>query len=72
MQDEAFLFADAMREPCRGAHAEMDIQIAPAKLGSVIAGIRRIQQHAGDPYERPGDRAGVRLRCADHVHRKAK
>jgi hypothetical protein len=70
MQDEAFLFADAMREPCRGAHAEMDIPIAPAKLGSVIAGIRRIRQHAGDPYERPGDRTRVRLCWTGQAHRK--
>jgi hypothetical protein len=72
MQDEAFLFADATQKPRRGADAEMDTQIAPAKLERVIAGIRHIQLHAGELYERLGNRTRVKLRWAGHVHRKPK
>jgi hypothetical protein len=42
------------------------------RLEMHLINIRHIQQHAGELYERLGDRAGVPLRWAGHVHRKAK
>ena len=42
------------------------------RLEMHLINIRHIQQHAGELYERLGDRAGVKLRWAGHVHRKAK
>lgn len=41
------------------------------RLEMHLINIRHIQQHAGELYERLGDRAHVKLRWAGHVHRKA-
>lgn len=42
------------------------------RLEMHLINIRHIQQHAGELYERLGNRARVKLRWAGHVHRKAK
>ena len=44
--------------------------IAPAKLERVIAGIRHVQQHTGELYERLGSRKRVKLHWTEHVRRK--
>jgi hypothetical protein len=42
------------------------------RLEMHLINIRHIQQHAGELYERLGDRGRVKLRWAGHIHRKAK
>lgn len=42
------------------------------RLEMHLINIRHIQQHAGELYERLGDRARVKLRWAGYAHRKAK
>ena len=44
--------------------------IPAARLERVIAGIRHVQQHTGELYERLGSRKRVKLYWTEHVRRK--
>ncbi len=67
---EALAFLDFIDGQVAGGGANRRLSFRPDRLERMIAGIRHIQQHTGELYERLGTREKVVLHWAEAVKRR--